>query len=121
MAYEDANESRELDSYLSALDLDLDLMDAEDQQPDKTQELLGVVPAPSTDALCAVGQAPSEGGSGDLQSGEGPSHGPSYLPSQSDLTHCSDHKICLFGGHCLCQCKFGEIITYGQYVAVARL
>ena len=69
MAYEDGD-SREMDGFLTALNVD-DLMDAEDdQQLDETQELLGVVPAPSSDTLSALGQAPSEGGSGELQSGK---------------------------------------------------
>ena len=72
MAYED-DDSREVDGFLAALDVEDEL--------DITQELLGVVPAPSSDTSCAVGQAPSEGGSGELHSGEGPSHGPSCLLS----------------------------------------
>ena len=63
---------------------ELGAMNSSPQQPDSSQELLGVVPALTDDAVSTAGLAPSEGRTGELR-GEVP-QGPSL--SFSDRTGC---------------------------------
>ena len=72
-----SSDEGELDRILGGAELDkLETMNLSPQQPDCSQELLGVVPAPTDDAISTAGLAPREGRTGKLQGG-GSCQGPS--------------------------------------------
>ena len=56
-----------IDSILGGAESDeLEAMNSSPQQPDCSQQLLGIVPAPTVDAVSTVGLAPREGRTGEL-------------------------------------------------------
>ena len=72
-----SDDERELDCILGGVESDeLEDMNSSSQQPDGSQELLGVVLAPTYNAVSMAGLAPREGRTGELRGG-GPCQGPS--------------------------------------------
>ena len=62
-----SSDEGKLDRILGRAELDeLESMNISPQQPDCSQELLGVVAAPTDDAISTVGLAPHEGRTGEL-------------------------------------------------------
>ena len=73
-----SSDEGELDHILGGAELDkLETMNLSPQQQDCSQELLGVVPAPTDDAISTVGLAPHEGSTEELRGG-GSCQGPSF-------------------------------------------
>ena len=84
---ETSSSDGEIDRILDGADLDeLETMNLSPQQPDCSQELLGVVPAPTDDATSTAGLAPREGRTGELRGG-GSCQGPSL-----SLSHCTPEE-----------------------------
>ena len=77
MASMSSDDKGKLDRILGGAESDeLKTMNSSPQQPDGSQELLGVVLAPTDDAVSTAGLAPREGRTGELRGG-GPCQGPS--------------------------------------------
>ena len=71
-----SSDEGELDSILGGVEYEeLEAMNLSPQQPDGSQELLGVVPAPTDDAISKAGLAPRKGRTGELR-GAGLCQGP---------------------------------------------
>ena len=81
-----SDDEGELDRILGGAESDeLEAMNLSPQQPDGSQELLGVVPALIDDAVSTAGLAPREGRSGERQGG-GSCQGPSLSFSNACAT-----------------------------------
>ena len=86
----------ELDHIVGGADSDeLEAMNLSSQQPDCLQELLGVIPAPTKDAVSTTGLAPHEGRTGELQGGgpcQGPSHSLSNATKHNPKIHADEER-----------------------------
>ena len=83
-----SDDKSELDRILGGAESDeLEAMNSSPQQPDGSQELLGVVPAPTDNAVSTAGLASREGKTRELRVG-GPYQGPSLsFPEASRERH----------------------------------
>ena len=91
-----SSDEGELDPILGGAELEeLETMNLSSQQPDCSQELLGVIPAPTNDAISTAGLAPCEGRTGELRGG-GSCQGSSLSFSHMELFVLFVPKLILF-------------------------